>query len=184
MLKLYFTLLFLIPHFFYAQEIIFPEHLKNSYISKLKKSDSIVFYQCHVDTVKQELTTSSGQNITSKNKKITLTEKFVITLIDSVYYCKYYTSSFTDFPNKKFAYLTLKEVKNWNFELNNVKKLTKQELLLIAAFESKTHDIVHYELNVNKSNQNEIIVHYQKEKRQLIVEGNYTISKVLNFQKK
>lgn len=184
MLKLYFTLLFLIPHFFYAQESIFPEHLKNSYISKLKKSDSIVFYQCHVDTVKQELTTSSGQNITSKNKKITLTEKFVITLIDSAYYCKYYTSSFTDFPNKKFAYLTLKEVKNWNFELNNVKKLTKQELLLIAAFESKTHDIVHYELNVNKSNQNEIIVHYQKEKRQLIVEGNYTISKVLNFQKK
>ncbi len=162
-----------------AQSIVFPEHLSKTHISKLQNNDSLVYYQCHVDEASQELITTSGQKITSKKKKITITEKFVISKKDSVYNCNYFTSSFNNSPNKKFPYLTLKEVKNWDFELKKNKQLVDQEVLLMAAFETKTHVIVHYELNVNSSCPNEVIIWHKKDKEQFIVEGDHLLSKIL-----
>lgn len=166
----------------YAQTIVFPEHLQKAYISKIQNNDSIVYYQCHVDEACQELTTSSGQKISSKKKKLTITEKFIITKQDSLYTCKYYASSVTNYPNKKFPYLTLTEVANWGFDLQKTKTLNTQEVLLIAAMETKTHDIVHYELNINKTCPNQIIVCYKKDREQYLVEGDYLLSKLLNCQ--
>lgn len=182
-LTIFFVLLFLLNLKIQAQYVSFPNHLEKTYISKLTNNDSIVYYQCHVDEASQELTTSSGQKISSKKKKLTITEKFVITKLDSVYACRYYASSVTNYPNKKFPYLTLTEVENWGFELQKAKTLSKEEVLLIAAMESKTHDIVHYELNINKTCPNQIIVCYKKDKEQYLVEGDYLLSKILNCQK-
>lgn len=165
-----------------AQTITFPDHLKKTYIAKLQNNDSIVFYQCHVDEASQELTTSSGQKISTKKRKLTLTEKFAISKTDSIYSCKYYASPITNYPNKKFPYLTLTEVKNWDFSLQKTRTLSNQEVLLIAAMETKTHDIVHYELNINKTCSNQIIVCYKKDKEQYLVEGDYLLSKILNCQ--
>lgn len=165
-----------------AQTVIFPEHLKKTYISKLQNNDSIVYYQCHVDEASQELTTSSGQKISSKKKKLTITEKFLILKQDSIYHCKYFTSGITNYPNKKFPYLTLTEVSNWDFEIQKTKILTNQEVLLVAAMETKTHDIVHYELNINKTCPNQIIVCNKKTREQYLVEGDYLLSKILNCQ--
>lgn len=161
--------------------IEFPAHLKKTNIAKLEKGDSLIFYQCHVDKAKQELTTSSGQKITAKSKHITITDKFVIHKKDSAYTCRYYVSTLTNYPNKKFPYLTLKEVDNWEFELKKNKTLIAQELYLLSAFETKTHAVTHYELNINKSCPNEVIMKGKYVNEQLIVEGNYLLSHILNF---
>ena len=163
-----------------SQNSLFPAHLQKTQIANLQNKDSLVYYQCHVDEATQELTTSSGQKITSKKRKVTITEKFIIVRKDSLYICKYYTSPVTNYPNKKFPYLTLKEVDNWNFEYKSSKQLTLQEMQLVSALETKTHAIIHYELNINKTCSNEIIICSKKDKEQFIVEGDYLLSKILN----
>lgn len=163
-----------------SQSSLFPAHLQKTNIAKLESGDSLTFYQCHVDEAMQELTTSSGQKITTKAKHLTITEKFIIYRKDSVYTCKYFVSPVTNYPNKKFPYLTLTEVVNWDFELKKTKTLLLQELHLLSAFETKTHSIVHYELNINKSCPNEIIIKGKHMYEQLMVEGDYLLSKILN----
>lgn len=163
-----------------SQNSLFPAHLQKTQIANLQNKDSLIYYQCHVDEATQELVTSSGQKITSKKRRLTITEKFIILRKDSVYTCKYYTSPVTNYPNKKFPYLTLKEVDNWNFEHKNSKQLTREEMHMLSALETKTHAIVHYELNINKSCSNEIIICSKKDKEQFMVEGDYLLSKILN----
>jgi hypothetical protein len=163
----------------FSQKNIFPEHLRKAQIAKLNSADSLIYYQCHLDSASQEITTSAGLKIKAKKKRITLTEKYVIYKTDSVYSCNYSTSSITNYPNKKFPYLTLKEVENWGFEIRKTKVLTTEELLLIAALELKTHCITHYELNINKTCPNEIIIKGKKISEQFIVEGNYLLSKIV-----
>lgn len=164
----------------FSQSVTFPEHLKKTTIAKLQNGDSLVYYQCHVDSASQEITTSNGRKINTKKKRITLTEKFVIYRLDSIYTCKYSNSSITNYPNKKFPYLTLTEVKNWEFELKQTKQLTAQEILMIAALETKTHAIVHYELNINKTCPNQLIIIGKNINEQFLIEGNYLLSKSLN----
>lgn len=165
----------------FSQGIVFPKHLTKTQIAQLKHHDSLVYYQCHVDEATQELTTQKGQKITSKKNKLTITEKFVIHKIDSVYTCLYFKSSINNYPNKKFPYLTLKEVENWHFELQKQKQLSRQELLLTAAFETKTHPITHYELNINSTCPNELIICSKQHKEQVLVEGKYLLHDILNY---
>lgn len=159
----------------------FPKHLSNTQIAGLQTGDSLLYYQCHVDSASQEITTSTGQKIKTKKKRITLTEKFVVYKTDSTYTCKYYNSSVTNYPNKKFPYLTLTEAKNWEFELKSYKTLSSDEVFMIAALETKTHAITHYELNINKSCPNELIIKGKSINEQFIVEGGYILSKNLKF---
>lgn len=157
----------------------FPVHLQKTTITKLQSNDSVVYYQCRVDEAAQQITTTGGQIIKNKKTKITITEKFVIHRKDSIYTCRYFVSSLTNYPNKKFPYLTLKETNTWNFEFKKEKQLNTEELQLLAALESKSHAITHYELNVNITCPNEIIIKYQKYCEQLLVEGDYFIYKIL-----
>ena len=175
-----FAIVLLFKFNFYSQSVVFAKHLKKTQNANLQSGDSLTYYQCHVDSASQEITTSKGQKIKTKKKKITLTEKFVIHKSDSVYTCKYFTSSITNYPNKKFPYLTLKEVSNWEFEVQKIKILSAEETLLIAALETKTHSIIHYELNINKTCPNELILIGKNSCEQFIIEGNYLLSKSLN----
>lgn len=167
--------------FLFAQTITFPEHFKKTNIAKLQSGDSLVYYQCHVDSASQEITTSNGRKINTKKKRITLTEKFVVHRNDEIYTCKYSNSSITNYPNKKFPYLTLTEVKNWEFEVKQTKQLSATEIQMIAALETKTHSIVHFELNINKTCPNELIIIGKNVNEQFIIEGNYSLAKSLNF---
>ncbi|MES2516384.1 MAG: hypothetical protein V4580_19675 [Bacteroidota bacterium] len=180
MKSLFFIFILLVSVDAFSQKTVFPEHLSKTNIARLQTGDSLVYYQCHVDSASQEITLSNGKKIKSKKKRITLTEKFVIHKRDSAFTCKYFNSSITNYPNKKFPYLTLTEVKNWEFELKQTKDLTPEEVKLIAAFETKTHSIVHYELNINKTCPNEIIIIGKNVNEQFIIEGNYLLSKSLN----
>lgn len=165
---------------FCQEQVMFPKHLQHTRIAQLKEHDSLIYYQCYVSEAQQETTTPNGTKITSK-KKITVTEKMVVVYDNGAYRLKHYLSSFTDYPNKKFAYLTLKESTTWEFELRKDTTLSSTAILLIAAFETKTHPITHYELKINKSNLNEVIVVTKKEEEQLIVEGDYKLNSILSF---
>ena len=61
------------------------------------------------------------------------------------------------------------------------KPLTEKEVKLIAALETKTHSIVHFELNINKTCPNELIIMGKQVNEQFIVEGNYLLSKCLGL---
>ncbi|MCD6018279.1 MAG: hypothetical protein K0S53_1400 [Bacteroidetes bacterium] len=163
------------------QAFNFPPHFSKTEIAKLKQGDSLTYYQCHVDSAFTEMTLSNGQKVKTKKKRITLTEKYVINLKDSIYTVKYYIAGFNSYPNKKFPYLTLTETDTWYFDLKKTTTLSIQEVLLFAALETKTHSIVHFELNINKTCPNEVIIKGKNVNEQFIVEGNYLLSRSLGF---
>ena len=70
---------------------------------------------------------------------------------------------------------------SWDFQLSTIRRLTKDEVLLLTNFEKYTHSIVHYELNINKSCPNEVIIKRNNFIEQLIVEGDLILSKILNL---
>lgn len=178
---LYILVCVFISNFIYSQKVEFPENLRKTQVAQLLLHDSLLYYQCHVDTVIQEITTQSGQKIKSKKRRLTITEKFKILLTDSGYVVYYSLSPVTNYPNKKFPYLTLKEVHSWDFQLSTIRRLTKDEVLLLANFEKHTHSIIHYELNINKSCPNEVIIKRGNFVEQFIVEGDLILSKILNL---
>jgi hypothetical protein len=176
-------IMMLIVHYGQSQTAALPGHLSKTNIARLQSGDSLIYYQCHVDEASQELTTISGQKISTKPKKLTITEKFVVYNRNGEYSARYSVSGFNDFPNKKFAYLTLTEVANWGFEFKRSGTLSQQDVLVLALFENKTHDIVDYELKINKSCTNEVVIVHKKDRTQLIVEGDYLLSKNLSVLK-
>lgn len=159
----------------------FPPHFSKTEIAKLKQGDSLTYYQCHVDSAFTEMTLSNGQKVKTKKKRITVTEKYVINLKDSIYTVKYYIAGFNSYPNKKFPYLTLTETDTWNFNHKKTTDLNMQEVLLFAALETRTHNIVHMELNVNKTCPNEVIIKGRNINEQYIVEGSYLLSRSLGY---
>ncbi|MES2567490.1 MAG: hypothetical protein V4565_11520 [Bacteroidota bacterium] len=159
----------------------FPPHFSKTEIAKLKQGDSLIYYQCHVDSAFTEMTLSNGQKVKTKKKRITLTEKYVINLTDSIYTVRYYIAGFNSYPNKKFPYLTLTETDTWYFDLKKTTPLSMQEVMMFAAMETKTHNIVHMELNINKTCPNELIIKGKNVNEQFIVEGNYSLSRSLGF---
>ena len=85
----------------------------SSILKNLKDGDSLIYYQCHVEEATQQLSTASGQTLTGKAQKYSITEKYVIKKNESNYSVNYYTSSLTVFPNKKFSGLKIREKSYW-----------------------------------------------------------------------
>ncbi len=180
--------LFIIFCFFFlvfalgAQEtktISFPAHFIKTSIAELKANDSLIYFQCHVEEATQQLITASGEKITGKVQKYTITSKYVVFNNNGNYKLKYFSSSLIEFPNAKFPYLKLMEKKYWNFKLEKDTVLPEHDVLVFAAIENKTHDTNEYDFKINKQNTNEIIINGKKVMKQLIVEGNYIIKKNL-----
>lgn len=161
------------------QEISFPQHLKNTSMAQLKWNDSLVYYQCHVEEAQQTLVTASGEKISGKMQKYTITDKFVVYHSKGQYRMKYFSSTLSDFPNKKFAYLKLVEKPYWNFQLVKDTLLAEHDVLIFGAMENKSHDTTEYEFKINKQNTNEIIIMGAKVMRQLLVQGEYLLKKNL-----
>ena len=73
-MKLNFLIAFVLLNLnLFSQQINFADHLKKTAIAKLQSGDSLVYYQCHVDSASQEITTSNGKKI--KTKGIIATKK-------------------------------------------------------------------------------------------------------------
>lgn len=169
-----------------AQEnkpFIFPEHFSKTTIAGLKNSDSLLFYQCHVAEASTELTTKGGEKIKGTVKKISITEKFVVINNNGNYKLRYYTSTFSDFPNRKFSYLKIKEKDYWNFKPEKEVTLNEHDVLMFAAIENKAHDTNEFDFVVDKYNSNALIIRNKKTMRHLIIDGNYLLKKNLEVFK-
>ena len=177
----YYLLVLGIAFFSHASfsQIKFQENLIKTTVANLKSGDSLMFYQCHVDEAKTEITTSAGEKITGETKKITITDKFVVYNIDGVYSMKYYTSTFSNFPNRKFTYLKVREKDYWNFKLEKTTELNEHDVQIFAAIEKLAHETNEFDFIVDKYNTNALIIRNKKIMKHLIVEGNHVIKKNL-----
>lgn len=162
-----------------SQTFSFPEHLKKTMIANLKSKDSMIYYQCHVEELTQQIATSSGQTLTPAADKFSLTEKYIIYKDSNVYRTKYFISSMVILPNRKFSGLKLKQRPYWNFKQLKDTVLSEKVLVVLAALEFKGKEPTEYDFAVTKYNTNQVIVKQGKNFKQRIVEGNYVISKII-----
>lgn len=182
-LALYITGFVLLLNYAKAQETVnlkFPEAYAKTALAELKSGDSLLFYQCHVEEAITEITKSNGEKIKGESKKISITEKFVVYNMNGTYQMKYYTSTLSNLPNRKFTYLKVKEKEYWNFKLEKSSILNEHDVLVFSAIEYKSHATTEYDFVVDKYNTNALIIRNKKIMKHLVVDGNHLLSKNLN----
>ncbi len=167
--------------FLCAQESVvkFPEHFLKTQIVNLRNGDSLWYYQCHTDVAAQQFVKENGEIITGSKKPISITEKFFVKNENGKYHLKYYTSTYSNMPNRKFAYLKLIERSYWDFKLAKDIYLNEHDVLMFAAIENKSHETTEYDFPINKYNTNALIITNKKIMKHVIVEGNYLLKKNL-----
>lgn len=82
-------------------------------------------------------------------------------------------------PNRKFSALKIREKDYWNFKREKEKVLTEKDLKLLVALENKGREANEYDFVINKYNTNQLIIKKKKNFKQLVIEGNYILSKML-----
>jgi len=176
-MKLLFGVLFLSAAACFAQPT---DSLINGFLKKLKAGDSVIYYQCHVEEAIQQLSTASGQTLTGKQQKYTITEKYVIKMKDGSYQADYYTSSLVVFPNRKFSGLKIREKPYWAFKKEKTISLSNQDLKVFSALEKKGREAMEYDYPISKYTTNQLIIKSGKSFKQLVIDGTYVISKLIN----
>ncbi len=151
-------------------------------LSALKKGDSLIYYQCHVEEATQQVSTASGQSFTSAPQKYTITEKFVVINDSLNFRCKYFISSMIILPNRKFSGLKIREKAYWNFKKEKETLLSEKDLKYLMALENKGREAIEYDYVVNKYTTNQLIIRKKKDFKQLVIDGNYVLSKLLFVQ--
>ncbi len=151
----------------------------NTLLKKIVTGDSIVYYQCHVEEATQQLSTASGQTIQGTAQKYTITEKYVLTKTSSGFVVKYYTSSLSVFPNKKFSGLKIRERPYWQFVYVKTYVLTENFLRILLALEKKGREATEFDFGITKYTTNQLILKHRKDFKQLVIDGNYVLSKGL-----
>lgn len=157
------------------QSIQFPEKFTKTAIACLKENDSLLYYQCHVDEAKTEILTKSGEVIKGESKKISITEKFVVYRKEGNFSIKYFTSTLTLLPNRKFSYLKIREKDYWNFKIEKSALLNEHDVLTFAAIEISAHPTNEYDFVIDKYNTNGLIIRNKKTMKHLVVEGNHLL---------
>lgn len=153
----------------------------NSLFKDFKQGDSLTFYQCHVEEAVQQLATASGQTLTGKSQKYTITEKYVFYKTEGGYTISYYTSSLNVFPNKKFSGLKIRERPYWAFKQEKTIPLREEDLKVFLALEKKGREATEYDFAITRYTTNQIIIKQRKNFKQLVIDGNYVISKLISL---
>lgn len=148
-------------------------------LSQLQSGDSLVYYQCHVEEAIQQLSTASGQTITGKPQRYTITEKYVVKREGDNYNVVYYTSSLSLFPNRRFSGLKIREKSYWEFKKEKSFALTEENKQVLKAIEKKGREAMEYDYPVTKYTTNQLIIRQRKNFRQLVIDGNYVLSKLM-----
>jgi hypothetical protein len=151
----------------------------SSILKTLKNGDSLTYYQCHVEEAIQQLSTVSGQTLTGKQQKYTITEKYVLKKTLRSYSMNYYSSSLTVFPNRKFSGLKIRENPYWEFKKERSFILTEKDLKILLALEKKGKEAIEFDYAITKYNTNQLIIRSGKDFKQLVIDGNYVLSKLL-----
>lgn len=156
--------------------------MKQTMIAGLKSGDSLVYYQCHVETVQQDLQTAGGQTLSTAPEKCSITEKYIVMNNNGTYRVKYYISSMVALPNRRFSGLKIREKKYWNFKNLKDTTITENGVKLLAAIELKGKEPTEYDFAITKYTTNQIIIKKGKKFRQLVIEGDHILSKLI-FEK-
>jgi hypothetical protein len=162
-----------------GQAFHLPDRLKTTLIARLQSGDSIVYYQCHVEQLEQQLSTASGQTLNTAPQKYSITEKFVITRDSAAFRVRSYVSSMIVLPNRRFSGLKIREKAYWNFKKVREEELSEKDVKILAALEDKGREPTEYEFPITKYNTNQIIIRQRKNFRQLLIEGDYIVSKLI-----
>lgn len=159
-----------------AQNLLIPP---SSLLSALGKNDSVVFYQCHVEEATQQVATASGQTFTSSPQKYSITEKYVIVKDSAGYRAKHFISSLIVLPNRKFSGLKIREKVYWNFKKEKESVLSEKDVKILLALENKGREATEYDFTISKYTTNQIIIKRKKDFKQLVIDGDYVLSKLL-----
>lgn len=151
----------------------------NSLLKKLKSGDSLVYYQCHVESIAQQLTTASGQTLTGNSNNSSITEKLVVIKSGNSYFAKHYSSPLTICPNRRFSGLKVKERAYWEFKLEKEFPLNDNGIKALLAIERIGKEANEYDFVISKYNKNQVIILGETKFKQLGIEGNYVLSKLL-----
>jgi hypothetical protein len=178
----YFILIFLNVSKISSQAIGSFSIAASSMLNTLSKGDSLIYYQCHVEEATQQISTVSGQSFTSSPQKYSITEKYVVIKDSLKFRCKYFISSMIILPNRKFSGLKIREKAYWNFKKEKETVLSEKDLKYLVALENKGREAIEYDFVVDKYSSNQLIIKKKKNFKQLIIEGNYILSKLLFTQ--
>src|SRR6185436_18957592 len=118
---------------------------ESSMLKRLGLSDSVLFYQCHVEEAIQQQSTASGQTITGKPQRYSITEKYVIRKSEQGFLVTYFSSSLNVFPNKKFSGLKIREMPYWEFKKEKTFLLSPAALRVFLALEKKGREAIEYD---------------------------------------
>ncbi|MBL7931316.1 MAG: hypothetical protein JNL60_05425 [Bacteroidia bacterium] len=151
----------------------------SSMLNKLAVGDSIIYYQCHVEEATQQMTTASGQTLTGKAQQYSITEKYVLHKTKQGYHVNYYSSALNVLPNRKFSGLKIRERPYWNFKREKSFDLDEKDLKILLALENKGREAIEYDYVINKYNTNQLIIKQKKDFKQLVIEGDYVVSKLI-----
>jgi len=132
-----------------------------------------------VEVASQQVSTASGQTSTTKPQKYSITEKYVIKKDSAGYKATYFISSMIVLPNRKFSALKIREKEYWNFKKEKSSALTEKDLKTLVALEKKGHEATEYDFNIDKYTTNQLIIKKKKNFKQLVIEGDYVLSKLL-----
>lgn len=151
----------------------------SEFLRKLKPGDSLTYYQCHVEEGIQQLSTVSGQTLTGKLQRYTISEKYVVKMKEGNYSADYYSSSLTVFPNRKFSGLKMAEKPYWEFKKEKTFNLSRQDLKVLIALENKGREAMEYDYPITKYTTNQLIIKSGKNFKQLVIDRNYVLSKLI-----
>jgi hypothetical protein len=152
---------------------------KQSILDHLNVGDSVIYYQCHVEEAVQQMATVSGQTISGKLQKYSITEKFVVKKTAAGMDVTYYTSSLNVFPNRKFSGLKIREKAYWEFKKVGSYLLSERDLKILLALEKRGREAIEYDYAITKYTTNQLIIKRKKNFKQLVIEGDYVLSKLL-----
>ena len=104
----------------------------------------------------------------------------MIKKINEKFIANYFTSSIIIFPNRKFSSLKIREKSYWDFRLIKQFELNEQNLKLLVAIENKGREAIEYDYAITKYTTNQLIIKFKKDFKQLVIDGNFILSKLIN----
>jgi hypothetical protein len=150
-------------------------------ITELQIGDSLVVYQCHVDTATVSMQTASGQTLSGSESLSSVTEKFVIKKTNAGYLASYYTSDYSTLPNRRFSGLKIREKEYWHFKYVGQKTLATQEMLGLLTLERSGREAIEYDYIISKHTRNQIIIKKRNDFEQLVIDSNQKLFLILGF---
>lgn len=152
-----------------------------SIVTELEIGDSVLVYQCHVETATVSLQTASGQTLSGSESLSSVTEKFIIKRTKEGYEARYFTSDYSALPNRRFSGLKIREKEYWHFKLVSTKKLQTSEMLALLVLERGGREAIEYDYIISKYTRNQIILKKNKDFRQLVLDGEQRLFVLLGF---